>query len=58
VLPLAIEYAGDAPGAVQGLVQINARLPDVLPNVLPSANSLLDVKIGADVVSMPVRFTP
>ena len=58
MIPLAIEYAGDAPGAVQGLVQINARLPDVLPDILPSANSLIDITIGGEVVSMPVRIGP
>jgi uncharacterized protein (TIGR03437 family) len=58
VIPLAIEYAGDAPGAVQGLVQINARLPDVLPDILASASSLLEVTTGGEVVSMPVRFRP
>ena len=59
VVPLEIAYAGDAPISVQGLVQINARLPDALPNTLPSASAFLDIKIGdADVVSIPVHFTP
>jgi uncharacterized protein (TIGR03437 family) len=59
VVPLEIAYSGDAPGAVQGLAQINARLPDALPNTLPSASSFLDIRIGdADTVSIPVHFTP
>ncbi len=58
-IPLEIVYAGDAPGAVQGLIQINAALPGTLPDVAPNASSLLDVRIGdAEVVSVPVRFTP
>ena len=46
VIPLEIAYAGDAPDAVQGLVQINVRLPDVLPNSLPSASAFLDFSVG------------
>jgi uncharacterized protein (TIGR03437 family) len=58
-IPLEIAYAGDAPGAVQGLVQINVRLPDGLPNTLPSASAFLDFSVGtADIVSVRVWFTP
>jgi uncharacterized protein (TIGR03437 family) len=59
VVPLEIAYAGDAPTSVQGLVQINARMPGVLPDVAPGASSFLDIAMGeSDVVSVPVRFTP
>jgi uncharacterized protein (TIGR03437 family) len=59
VTPLEIAYAGDAPDAVQGLVQINVRLPDVLPNSLPTASAFLDFSVGtADVYSVRVWLTP
>ena len=59
IIPLEVAYAGDAPNAVQGLVQINLRLPDVLPNTLPSASAFLDFSMGdADVLSVQVWFTP
>jgi uncharacterized protein (TIGR03437 family) len=59
VTPLEIAYAGDAPDAVEGLVQINVRLPDVLPDSLPTASAFLDFSVGtADVYSVRVWLTP
>ena len=49
VLPpvsLEILYAGDAPGLVEGVVQINARVTDQVPVGCWSGGTTLDLTIG------------
>jgi uncharacterized protein (TIGR03437 family) len=45
--PLDVVYAGDAPGEILGVVQVNFRLPDQPPIDLPAGLYEFQLQVGA-----------